>query len=534
MKLKPYCDKVIFWPQYGPICWFNAVLIAVFYSQSSRNMLYQMSNNWDMKIEFYKILRFVLKHKYLRSKTPEKDYKFFDIMRPENILQMIHKINPKYATENMWTHGSKSNIIISKLYKLLGASCLMFELGENKENIYYDRRNHLTLFKKKEKGVFIYQEKNKTADYIRNKLNRLKTPDVLIINTPDTPLDMSFYKYKPQYKLPYNDNTRQLQSLQNNIQYNGEDYVLDSVIISNYNKPIIGKGHAIAGISCNNERYVYNGWTRYTQDTTMQLANAENHVQQRPCELMKFDWSTLGNNEFCINLYECKLPKKTVGEENKNLCFSFAKGDRTLVYIKKTLSEIVVHHDDVPDYKSYNSKMSSKTQEKITACDDDKIKNPATNRCISKETAVKKNLIKSFVIQRSVTNLKITKVCPEGKVLNPKTNRCVKIKADNKPKSKASVKVCPEGKVLNPKTNRCVKIKADNKSKSKASVKVCPEGKVLNPKTNRCVKIKADNKPKSKASVKVCPEGKVLNPKTNRCVKIKADNKPKKQRVNNK
>jgi nucleoid DNA-binding protein len=96
-----------------------------------------------------------------------------------------------------------------------------------------------------------------------------------------------------------------------------------------------------------------------------------------------------------------------------------------------------------------------------------KSKNPATNRCISKETAVKKNLIKSFVIQRSVTNLKITKVCPEGKVLNPKTNRCVKIKADNKPKSKSSikVKVCPEGKVINPKTNRCVKIKADNKPK---------------------------------------------------------------------
>jgi hypothetical protein len=506
-----------------------------------------MSDNWDMNIEFYKILRFVLKHKYLRSKNPEKDYKFFDIMRPENILQMIHKINPRYATENMWTHGSNSNIIISKLYKLLGASCLMFELGENKENIYYDRRNHLTLFKKttaNKNTPFIYIEKNKTEDYIRNKLNRLKNPDVLIVNTPGTPLDMSFYKYKPQYKLVYNDNTMHLSSLQNTIKYNGEEYVLDSVIISNYNKPIIGRGHAIAGITCNNERYVYNGWTRFTQDTTMQLANAENHVKLRPCELMKFDWNILSNSEFCIDLMKCKLPKKTVGEENKNLCFSFAKGERTLVYVKKTLSEIVVQHDDIPGYRSYNSKMSitqksKKSQDKSTVCDNDKIKNPATKRCISKETAMKKNLVKSFVIQRSEPKLKITKVCPEGKVLNPKTNRCIKIKGDIKPK-KASVKVCPEGKVLNPKTNRCIKIKADNKPKktsAKVNTKVCPEGKVLNPKTNRCIKIKADNKPKktsAKVNTKVCPEGKVLNPKTNRCIKIKANIKPKKQRINNK
>jgi hypothetical protein len=442
-------------------------------------MLYQMSDNWDMNVEFYKILRFVLKHKYLRSKNPEKDYKFFDIMRPENILQMIHKLNPKYATENMWTHASKSNIIISKLYKLLGASCLMFELGENKENIYYDRRNHVTLIKKKtEKDLFMYDEKNKTDVYIKNKLNRLKNPDVLIVNTAGTQLDMSFYNYKPQYKLPYNDNTMQISSLQNSIQYNGETYLLDSVIISNYNKPIIGRGHAIAGISCNNERYVYNGWTRFTQDTTMQIANianVDNHVKLRPCELMKFEWNTMANSEFCIDLRKCMLPKKMEGEENKNLCFSFAKGERTLVYIKKALSEIVVQHDDIPDYKSYNSKVSNtqkskKSQDKSTVCDNDKIKNPATKRCISKETAMKKNLVKSFVIQRSEPKLKITKVCPEGKVLNPKTNRCIKIKANIKPKkasAKANTKVCPEGKVLNPKTNRCIKIKANIKPKNK-------------------------------------------------------------------
>ena len=68
-SLKPYCNRVIFWPQYGPTCWFNAVLIAVLYSQYSRNMLYKKISTWDKRIEFYKMLRFVLKHKYLKTKT---------------------------------------------------------------------------------------------------------------------------------------------------------------------------------------------------------------------------------------------------------------------------------------------------------------------------------------------------------------------------------------------------------------------------------------------------------------------------------
>ena len=52
------------------------------------------------------------------------------------------------------------------------------------------------------------------------------------------------------------------------------------------------------------------------------------------------------------------------------------------------------------------------------------------------------------------------KKCEEGKVLNPLTNRCIKIKTINKvrknPLSKPEKK-CEEGKVLNPLTNRCIK-----------------------------------------------------------------------------
>lgn len=467
-KLKHYCNKVIFWPQYGPVCWFNAVLISVFYSQYSRSMLYKMSDRWDMKIEFYKILRFVLKHKYLRSKNPEKDFKFFDIMRAENILQMIHKINPKYATGNMWTHGAWSNIIIHKVYKLLGVKCLMLEVVQNRQ-LYYDRRNHLELIPKTDDSRFDYKHKVKSAQYIQNKLKQMQNPDVLILNTVGNDIRRRFYMQTGTegYNIHVNYNNKDLLTFNDKIMYNGEEYILDSVIVANYNSGNGIKGHAISGITCDNTRYVYNGWMRFTQDSAMKHAKGGNVVRFLPCELLKLKWDVKKDFEFCINLAKCALPKAKKKDHNKNMCFSFAKGERTFIYIKKNVSANIPVPPVILDYKSYN---------KDTTIVDDKIKNPATNRYIKKESAIKKNLVKPD------KPVKGPKICPEGKMLNPKTNRCVK-KLSAKPANKPvkAPKICPEGKMLNPKTNRCVK-------KKTSKPKICPEGKMLNPKTNRCVK----------------------------------------------
>ena len=206
-----------------------------------------------------------------------------------------------------------------------------------------------------------------------------------------------------------------------------------------------------------------------------------------------------------------KLPKIKTNDENKNLCFSFAKGTRTIVYIKKTWVENIISqtHEEL-DYKSYDeySESSIKPIQTFQAkCNNDKIRNPATNRCIMLATAEKKNLIKP-----PVPIFKASKQWPEGKVLNPKTNRCIKVKPVKPVKSVKPAKTvkpnkpvtilpsvpkqCPEGKVLNPKTNRCIKVKPIKPAKTVKSNKLppvpkqCPEGKILNPKTNRCIKIK--------------------------------------------
>jgi hypothetical protein len=497
VKLQAYCDRVIFWPQYGPTCWFNALLIAVFYSQHSRNMLYKKSAEWDKSIEFYRILRFVLKHKYLKSKNPEKDFKFFDVMRPENILSMIHKLNPKYVTENMGTHGAWSSDVITKIYKLLQVECLMLEIYNDK--IYYSNHNHMTFYKQTPLSKYQAIEKIKSPEYIKNKLNRLKHPSVLIINLENNQRNSgTFYYRNKHYEIPTTEQNKNILKLNDVISYNGEEYILDSVITTNWNnghrnmimKGEIIKGHQIAGITCDNKRYVYNGWTRWTVDPAMKNANGNGNGGWRPCEFMKFNWDTKKDIDFCLNRVQCNLPKATKKDKESKLCFSFGKGIRSLIYIKK----VHVSRDaygamaDIPDYQSFGNYKSTTYK----PCPINNIRNPVTSRCINEETAVKKNLIKPKKPER--------KECPPGKVRNPATGRCIKdpklnkkpvhndknsILSKKKPDQKKTKKECPPGKVRNPSTGRCIK---DPKLNKKPVKKICPEGKILNKLTGRCIK----------------------------------------------
>ena len=243
--------------------------------------------------------------------------------------------------------------------------------------------------------------------------------------------------------------------------YKGVEYNLDSVLLANWN---INKknGHAIAGISCKKEKYVYNGWTRTSMDPVM--INKE-LARKIPCELMKYDWNIIKNNDFCLNTNKCipELLRKKL--KVRDICFNFSKGNKILIYVRK---------DAKPD-----TSIDSATKSANAA--------NAANAMKSPNSPIKQQN-KSPKVPKVP---KSPKKCPEGKVLNPKTNRCILIKnakaAANKPLK--SPKVCPEGKVLNPKTNRCILIR-NIKDPANKSPKKCPEGKVLNPKTGRCILIR--------------------------------------------
>jgi len=114
----------------------------------------------------------------------------------------------------------------------------------------------------------------------------------------------------------------------------------------NYNKTKELNYHAIAGITCNDNKYVYNGWNSSTTDGG--LKNTLN-VKDSPCSLMKFDWDIHKNSEFCLNLEKCKLDPNIISDEE--LCFNFANNisGRLLVYVKINEED---NESEVKDFES--------------------------------------------------------------------------------------------------------------------------------------------------------------------------------------
>lgn len=62
-----------------------------------------------------------------------------------------------------------------------------------------------------------------------------------------------------------------------------EGFKLDSILLRSFNNEGTNKGHAITGITCGGERYVYNGWMRIDGSSKF-------------CNLISFDWYL--NNDF--------------------------------------------------------------------------------------------------------------------------------------------------------------------------------------------------------------------------------------------
>ena len=416
------CDNVISLKQYGPTCWFNSILMALLYSDESRKLLLKKSKEWNKKIEVLNTINYILHHKYLRTDKAFKDYEYFDKIRPEYILKELYKYNNKkfIIDPDVNKHGYKSALYIRKIYKLLGVKVLYLDLDLKTKNIYYSIYNNIKVVSFD--GTKINMQINIKNQSTINKY--LNDPDVIIINTKPFEIKTYPYWYKINNNASYENyaDLAKFANLNYEITNNKNIYQQDSVLLTDYNS-VVG-GHSIAGITCRKDRYVYNGWTRTTIDPNLKKNKVKADFQKHiniPCELMKFDWNVKTDKEFCLNRKKCILDAMDINQ----LCFSFNKGDREVIYVKKQKTTTL----NQPDKE----------------CPEGKILNPLTNKCINIKTINK--------VPKNTLSLP-EKECPEGKILNPLTNRCIKIKNDPLVK-----KECPDGKILNPLTNRCIKIK---------------------------------------------------------------------------
>jgi hypothetical protein len=367
------CNDVITIPQTKGTCWFNAILMTILYSQYSRNLLLTNNTLDKKKDKISKILNQLLKKNYIKHEIYEDYFKY---MRPEIILKYLDFFPTKKEYKNIIESGYFSNLIINKFIKKLNKTSINLDLYEGElyghfnliiENLnfpyeYISLYDIFNIFNKSKN--LLLNTKITKEDFTTNPdyiiLNPINSDNNLYKSSNNTTFDFLFYLYNNYFPISYvlfyllnvvfntsyllekfklktyDIKTKGITTLENVIIYNGDKYILDSCILANFNKNIIKEGHAIAGITCNNNRFVYNGWLRKFYDIKTQV-----HIKKLPCELMKFDWDINKPSSFCLNTRQCKLDPADLNEKD-NFCFSFDRGERNLIYVKvKNLDQTI-------------------------------------------------------------------------------------------------------------------------------------------------------------------------------------------------
>ena len=333
---KGVCSRILTPKQVGPICWFMATFVAMFYSQRSRKILLEASKSWR-EDKLFDLLKHVLNDKYLKKASREsEDYRNFSDDTFINLLKYLNDHDPLSFPYNplKHSHGFRSEYYIGELYKLLNVDYKVFDYNKKDNHLFYSYLNKgfdSLEYETIEKKIQISLYPNKFFVYIDKFMDAPKILMVIVRDDKDTTEfdedNTEFLKrLYPNTIIGDGDTKKNITSMNDKIFYRGSEYHLDSVILSNWN--IQNGGHAIAGITCKKDKYIYNGWSRRNMNPT-------NIPVRIPCELMRYDWDIKQDGEFCLDTKRCIADTLGIKSERKRLCFNFIKGGRILVYVRK-------------------------------------------------------------------------------------------------------------------------------------------------------------------------------------------------------
>jgi hypothetical protein len=419
---KGICSRILTPKQVGPICWFMATFVAMFYSQRSRKLLLEASKSWDVKKgifpifwnnrkKLFTLLKHVLDDKYLKTENREskdyKNYKRFSDNTFGKILTLLNRIDKKSFPyiPNYIRGGFELEYYIGKLYKLLNIDYLIYDYNPADDVLLYSYLNenlNKASYRIERRIIVIKVDGDRKFKYVEEDI--IPPPILMVIVRHEADKgNATFNSFLfPNNTIDEGVTKENLKSMNEQIFFKGVEYNLDAVLLANWN---VGIGHAIAGITCKKKKYIYNGWTRTSMDPSMvnQLI-----TRKIPCELMKYDWNVKNDGDFCLNTAKC-IPEALQHQlKNTDICFNFSKGTRLLIYVRKDSN-----HNTSAESNTNNSKSPTEQTSKSSIPDVSLLNTNIGGKCILTK---KKPIVKP------------PKICPQGKVLNPKTGRYILIR----------------------------------------------------------------------------------------------------------
>ena len=400
------CEKKMTIPQFSGTCWFNALLMALFFSDGLSGQkktaisALESKKISKSKMELLKILKQILNVSQNNSaKTIEA---FYETMRPEKILETMHLHNKKlfYFDPNK-SSGFKGESYISQFITLLNMQKKVLFLTEYKNEYYYSYMNTFDyrgiLVKSKGKKTYeidIKTSMTKMRQHHKDNFN-IKNIEIVIISNYETINEENKGKF---VKISLN-------TINDKISIADKHFKHDALLLGNHNSNSCQRSHQIAGVTCQGKRFLYNGWLVPDSYIGWVVNKFTGSYLKKPypCNLVPFDWNKETKN-FCIDSKNCKFTKDLKVD---SMCYNIVSKMATKIYTLEAGQPTIVQDNTSND------------------CPKTKILNPKTNRCVSKTGAIGKSLLSSGTDIKKTDAKQLAVKCPVDKILNPKTNRCV-------------------------------------------------------------------------------------------------------------
>lgn len=312
------CAQRVTVPQFTGTCWFNAVLMVLFYSDGMRDIIRRHIYRWPTKnktngagdhiVIIFDTLREIVQGQFVR-KNNDSYMKFFGRIKPMALISQLQQANDFFPSFRINRRKQTPEGGIGVVYLI---PMLIFMGLSNFEKFLAVRKN-----KKDNTYMLCYDE------FVRTKY----APDILIIETSDDHTSMR-KKFLNEYDNGVLDENQLVDSdfvFRPEMQHRGLTYVVDGMMITNFNKK--ADGHQIAGVTCHNNRFMYNGYSI-------------NQVGNRyvTCPLIKHDWLDNSLKDFRLDDEKCALKYAILNKKDTNTdVFSNQKGHREYTYIRKDL-----------------------------------------------------------------------------------------------------------------------------------------------------------------------------------------------------
>jgi hypothetical protein len=361
------CDRVITIPQYIGTCWFNALLMAVFYSEAVRDAVIAARDSRWRRLQqspnaFTRRLAEYFEHMLRLYKRPKDEgaYKFYHKVTPEKILYYLHKSDPKhfehdtivrnargkYVEKPGTTAGYTAHMYAHKFLNFLQIPTVSFTaVAVDSENRYGPFRLAIgdnysrSAVKFDAKGDYDYSYTVQSPQTVQAVLR--SNPQILVVSIGQQD-SFKYYAKKVKKRPDFYFLPGEHKNLPQFIRLGRSTYVLDSCVFANNNngeKVRTDKGikkvggHAIAAVTCSRRRFIYSGWTAKTRDAARTTGGSA-ATADRPCPLMPFDWTRI-STDFYITSKVCRVLRAPPTQASMR--FNALRGPRVYMYVRRDL-----------------------------------------------------------------------------------------------------------------------------------------------------------------------------------------------------